>query len=458
MNIKKLSCIALAALVLTACEPKKEESKENSMKNLTAQYAEVALTSDISHLSDNEKEMLRLLFKAGQIMDELYWNENFGDKESLLSKITDPDAKLYAEINYGPWDGINNENAFIEGFGKKPAGAQFYPEDMTMEEWEAFDDSTKNSQYTIIRRDENGNLKSVWYHEVFADQIEEAASLLEQASQLAADAEFAEYLKLRAMALRTDEYYESDTMWMNVRNNNVDMVIGPIENYTDALFGIKAAHEAFILIKDQEWSDKLAHYAALLPGLQKQLPVADEYKQEVPGADADLAVYDAVYYGGDCNANSKTIAINLPNDERVQLEKGTRKLQLKSSMKAKFDNILVPISKELMTAESQANIKFDAFFANVMFHEVAHGMGIKNTLNGQGTVRESLKEQYSAIEEAKADVLGLFLVTKLSEMGEYTNTDLVDNYATFMAGIFRSVRFGAASAHGKGKYADFQLF
>jgi hypothetical protein len=246
--------------------------------------------------------------------------------------------------------------------------------------------------------------------------------------------------------------------WMDVRNNNIDMVVGPIENYTDARYGIKASHEAFILIKDQEWTKQLARYAQFVPELQKQLPVSEEYKKEVPGADADLAAYDAVYYAGDCNANSKTIAINLPNDERVQLQRGTRKLQLKNAMAAKFEKILQPIAGVLMTPESMEHIKFDAFFANVMFHETAHGMGIKNTITEKGTVRDALGNQYSAIEEAKADVLGLYLVTKLAEMGEYTNTTMEDNYTTFMAGIFRSVRFGAASAHGKANMLTFNYF
>ena len=344
---------------------------------------------------------------------------------------------------------------FVEGIGPKPAGAQFYPADMTEEEWTSFDDPNKTSQYTIVVRDENGALKCVWYHDYFAEQIEKAASLLDQASELAGDPEFSQYLKLRALALRTDDYLESDMQWMDVRNNNIDMVIGPIENYTDARYGIKASHEAFILIKDQEWTKQLARYAAFVPELQKQLPVPEEYKKEVPGSDVDLAAYDAVYYAGDCNANSKTIAINLPNDERVQLERGTRKLQLKNAMAAKFENILVPIAHTLMTPESMDHIKFDAFFANVMFHETAHGMGIKNTITGKGTVHSALGNTYNAIEEAKADVLGLYLVTKLAEMGEYTTTELVDNYTTFLAGIFRSVRFGAASAHGKANMLEF---
>ena len=403
--------------------------------------------------------MLPLLFEAADIMDGLFWNENYGDKDELMAKIGDnADIKKLATIAYGPWDGLDGNKPFVEGIGAKPAGAQFYPADMTEEEWNAFDDPNKTSQYTMIVRDENGALKCVWYHDYFAEQIEKAASLLDKASELAGDKEFATYLKLRAQALRTDDYLESDMQWMDVRNNNIDMVIGPIENYTDARYGIKASHEAFILIKDQEWTKQLARYASFVPKLQKQLPVPAQYKKEVPGSDVDLAAYDVVYYAGDCNANSKTIAINLPNDERVQLQRGTRKLQLKNAMQAKFDKILDPISKELMTPESLEHIKFDAFFANVMFHETAHGMGIKNTITGKGTVREALGNQYNALEEAKADVLGLYLVTKLAEMGEYTNTTMEDNYTTFMAGIFRSVRFGAASAHGKANMLTFNYF
>ena len=236
------------------------------------------------------------------------------------------------------------------------------------------------------------------------------------------------------------------------------MVVGPIENYTDQLFGYKAAHESFILIKDIEWSDRLARFATFLPDLQKGIPVAPEYKAEVPGMDAQLNAYDVVYYAGDCNMAGKTIAINLPNDERVQLEKGTRKLQLKNAMQAKFDQILMPIANELITPSQRKNITFNAFFSNTMFHEVAHGLGIKNTINGNGPVRKALKERYSSIEEGKADMLGLYLVTKLNEMGEFKDTDLMDNYVTFMAGIFRSVRFGASSAHGMANMLRFNYF
>ncbi|MBO6026409.1 MAG: Zn-dependent hydrolase [Bacteroidales bacterium] len=452
MKIRHLTYVAALAIIVAGCT---DAPKNEPKAKLIDKYAEYTLTTDISHLSENEKEMLPLLFEAADIMEELFWKENYGDKQELMSKISDPDLQRFACITYGPWDGLDGNKPFVEGFGEKPAGAQFYPQDMTEEEWNAFDDPNKTSQYTMIVRDENGALNCVWYHDYFEQQIKKAASLLDDASELAGDEEFAEYLRLRAKALRTDDYLESDMRWMDVRNNNIDMVIGPIENYTDARYGIKASHEAFILIKDQEWTKQLARYAAYVPELQKQLPVPEEYKKEVPGSDVDLAAYDAVYYAGDCNANSKTIAINLPNDERVQLQRGTRKLQLKNAMAAKFEKILKPIAATLMTPESMQHIKFDAFFANVMFHETAHGMGIKNTITGKGSVHSALGNLYNGIEEAKADVLGLYLVTKLAEMGVYTTTELEDNYTTFLAGIFRSVRFGAASAHGKANMIEF---
>jgi len=245
---------------------------------------------------------------------------------------------------------------------------------------------------------------------------------------------------------------------MEMKNNDIDFIVGPIENYEDALYGYKAAHESFILIKDQEWSKKLDKFAAFLPQFQKDLPVPQEYKNETPGSDSDLGAYDAVYYAGDCNAGSKTIAINLPNDEQVRLDKGSRKLQLKNSMKAKFDKILVPIANIVIHPEQRKHVKFDAFFENTMFHEVGHGLGLGNTIDGKQTVREALKEYYTSIEEGKADILGLFIVDKLYEMGELNSGEVMDNYVTFMAGIFRSARFGIASSHGKANMMRFYYF
>jgi len=421
-------------------------------------YAPFTLTTDISHLSAKEKQLLPLLFEAAGLMEEIYWQQTIGNKEAFLSRISDETTRKFAEINYGPWDRLNGNKPFLAGIGEKPKGANFYPVDMTKEEFDSLQNPDKTSQYTLIRRNDDGSLRVVWYHEAYASKVKKAADLIKQAAALAEDAGLKKYLELRAEALLTDKYQESDFAWMDMKTSNIDFVVGPIENYEDALFGTKAAQESFILIKDVEWSERLAHFAALLPELQKGLPVDQKYKNEVPGSDADLNAYDVVYYQGDCNAGSKTIAINLPNDEEVQLKKGSRKLQLKNAMKAKFDKILVPISDVLIDESQRQYIKFDAFFGNTMFHEVAHGLGIKNTLDGKGTVREALKEQYSAIEEAKADILGLYLVTRLYEMGELKEGEVMDNYVTFMAGIFRSVRFGAASAHGKANMLTFAHF
>jgi hypothetical protein len=421
------------------------------------EFASFTLNTDLSVLSENQKKMLPLLFEAAEIMNELFWVEAYGDKEELLSKIDNENLKQFVKINYGPWERLDGNKSFIQGIGEKPLGANFYPNDITKEEFDALESEDKNSLYTLIRRDEDGNLKVIPYHEAFKSETEKVSDLLKQAAELADDAGFKEYLTLRAEALLTDDYLASDMAWMDMKENTIDFVVGPIENYEDALFGIKTAHEAYILIKDKDWSDRLQKYAALLPDLQKQLPVADEYKQEVPGSDSDLGAYDVIYYAGDCNAGSKTIAINLPNDERVHLEKGSRRLQLKNSMQAKFDKILVPISEVLITPEQRKHVTFDAFFENTMFHEVAHGLGIKETINGKGSVRESLQSLSTTLEEGKADILGLFMVTKLQETGEL-DIDLMDNYVTFMAGIFRSIRFGASSSHGRANLIRYNYF
>ena len=436
----------------------KDTITENPFKQKVMQFASFKLTSDISGLSENQKKMLPILFEAAEICDDIYWTEAYGDKQELLNGIKDENAKKFVMINYGPWERLDGNKPFIKGVDKKPLTANFYPQDITKEEFENFKDKNKSSQYTLIRRDENGKLKSVWYHEAYKEQTEKLSELLKKAAELADDAGFKKYLNLRAEAVLTDDYFASDMAWMDMKNNTIDFVVGPIENYEDALFGTKAAHEAFILIKDKKWSEKLAKYAKMLPEMQKGIPCPDKYKQEKPGSKSDLGAYDVVFYAGDCNAGSKTIAINLPNDEKVQLAKGSRRLQLKNAMQAKFEKILVPISKILIDKDQRKHVTFDAFFANTMFHETAHGLGIKNTINGKGTCREALKDAYSTLEEGKADILGLYLITKLHEKGEFTDEQLKNNYVTFMASIFRSIRFGISSSHGKANMLRFYYF
>ncbi|MBN1986042.1 MAG: Zn-dependent hydrolase [Prolixibacteraceae bacterium] len=460
--MKKLGIILVASAFIFGCNStsKKPENmqEENLIKQKAEEFAPFTLTTNLNVLTEKEKQMLPLLMDAAKIMEEIYWEEAFGNRDELFDSGMDEYTKKFLEINYGPWERLNNNEPFLPGYGPKPAGANFYPADMTKEEFNAWENKTKTSLYTMIRRDENGQLVSIPYHEFFDEKIKLAAELIQEAAILAEDEGLKNYLEKRAVALLTDEYFDSDVAWMEMKNNTIDFIVGPIENYEDQLFGYKAAHESFILIKDREWSEKLERFAALLPGLQKALPCEQPYKDETPGMDSDMNVYDAIYYAGDCNAGSKTIAINLPNDEVVRETKGSRKLQLKNSMQAKFDKILVPISELLIAEDQRRHVKFDAFFENTMFHEVAHGLGLGNTVDKSSTVREALKDTYTSIEEGKADILGLWCVYQLNEMGELGEKDMMDNFVTFMAGIFRSVRFGAASAHGKANMMRFYYF
>ncbi|MDN5205558.1 Zn-dependent hydrolase [Fulvivirgaceae bacterium BMA10] len=465
--MRRIILFSALSIIIFSCSNPKESSNTAKTSEMTAEdslyqdllnkYKRVELTADLSALSDNQKEMIKLFIQVGDIMNGLFWKEAYGNKNDLMGQIDNERARAFARINYGPWDRLNNNESFVEGFGEKPAGANFYPEDMSKEEFEAADLPEKGSLYTLLKRDTEGNLITVPYHVAFENEVKEASKLMKQAAALAENEELKKYLNLRAEALLTDDYFESDIAWMDMKTNTLDLITGPIETYEDQLFGAKAAHETYVLVKDLAWSKRLEKYATFLPGLQKGLPVEEKYKSEEPGRESQLAAFDVIYYAGDCNAGSKTIAVNLPNDEGVQLEKGTRRSQLKNAMKAKFDHILIPIADELIDEEQRQYITFDAFFANTMFHEVAHGLGIKNTINGKGTVREALKENASALEEGKADILGLYMITNLHEQGEVEG-DLMNYYTTFMASIFRSVRFGASSAHGKANMIRFNFF
>jgi hypothetical protein len=426
-----------------------------------SRYTTVRLAPDTTGLTRWERRMLPLLVDAAREMHGIYWTQAFGNRDSLLRNIPQADVRRLAEINVGPWDRLDDNAPFVPGAGAKPAGANFYPHDMSKEELERavaaggpHADSLK-SLYTMVRRDSRGALAAIPYAQFFAPANERAALKLREAATLAEDPALRRYLTLLATALVTDRYQPSDLAWMDMKRNTLELVLGPIETYEDELFGYKAANEAFVLVKDQAWSQRLAKYARMLPALQRGIPVPAAYKRERPGTDADLNAYDVVYVAGQANVGSKTIAINLPNDETVQLKKGTRRLQLKNAMRAKYDRILLPIAQELIVDDQLPRVTFDAFFENVMFHEVAHGLGIKNTLDGKGTVRAALKEKAGALEEGKADILGLYMVRQLNAQGEMGREPIDDNYVTFLASLFRSVRFGAADAHGRANVVAF---
>ena len=443
--MKKAFILISIILMSASCATR----SENELKAKVESYAVVEVTSPLyDALSENDKKIVAIFREVADIMDGLFWKQTFGDK-SRMEALTNEYEKAYAMINYGPWDHLDDNKPFVKGWGEKPLGCQYYPQDMTTAEWEAFDDPDKLSLYTVVRRDENGALKTVWYRDEYKEEIEKACTLLEQAIELTENEGMKNYLTERVKAFRTDDYLASDLAWMDMKDCNMDFVVGPIENYDDKLFEAKAAYEAFILLKDETRSANLAKYVGLLPELQKQLPCAPEYKTFVPGTSSDLNVYDAIYYAGDCNAGSKTIAINLPNDERVHALKGTRRLQLYNSMMAKFNKIMMPIGEVLMTPDQLQYLSADAFFWNVTFHEVAHGLGVKQTVNGKGSVDAAMGSEKTTWEEAKADILGLFMVSKLIDMGEITDITKEQSVATFIAGIVRSVRFGFASSHGK---------
>ena len=461
--LKRLARVFVPTILLAACgaetPPEQVVSSVESVEPRPQIYAEFELTTDLGHLSASQRQMIAVLIEASKIMNDLFWRQAFNDGyKDWLRSIEDAEARRFADLNYGPWDRLANDAPFIEGFGPKPLGANFYPVDMSKEEFESAYLPGKQGLYSLVRRDNAGALVLIPYHVAYREELQQTAELLREAADLAEDQAFATYLKLRAAALISDDFRTSDLFWMDVKSNEIDVVIGPIETYEDRLFGYRAAYESYVLVKDMGWSDRLSRFALFLPELQEGLPVSAEYKQETPGTDSDLNAYDVVYYAGHSNAGSKTIAINLPNDEEVQLEKGTRRLQLKNAMQAKFEKILLPISDLLIDEAQRKHVTFDAFFSNVMFHEVAHGLGIKNTINGRGTVREALLDVASSMEEGKADVLGLYMVIELLKAGELGEADIMDYYVTFMAGIFRSIRFGAASAHGKANMVRFNFF
>ncbi|HST07431.1 MAG TPA: hypothetical protein VLJ83_04630 [Gemmatimonadaceae bacterium] len=428
-----------------------------------ARYITVKLDPDESKLTARERQMLPLLVDAARTMDPIFWIEAYGDRDALMRSISDPVVRQLADVNFGPWDRLDDNAPFVPGVGPRPDGANYYPRDMTKAEFEAAvagggarADSLKGL-YTVVRRDASGKLYAIPFHQIFSAQHQLAASKLREAAALADDPGLRNYLTLRAQALLTDDYQPSDFAWMDMKNNTLDIVIGPIETYEDGLFGYKAAHEGVVLIKDREWSDRLAKYASLLPGLQRGIPVAEQYKRETPGGASDLNAYDVVFVSGQANTGAKTIAINLPNDEQVQLQKGARRIQLKNAVRAKFDRILLPIARELIVPDQLHNVTFDAFFGNVMFHEVSHGLGIKNTINGKGLVRTALKERYSALEEGKADILAMYMIRALNAQGQVASTNIEDNYVTLLASMFRSVRFGATDSHGRANVVAFNF-
>lgn len=457
----------LLTLALSACgRPQERELFQRSedpapIQARVQKYATVTVPDPRPQLSERQQHLLEKLVQAASYMDPIFWRQSdhhgLRIRDELQRRSSRPADQLYLrflDINYGPFDRQQDNEPFI-GTRVKPAGAGLYPADLSREELEAYLDKNPQqrqeilSPTTAVRRD-GDRLVAVPYSQAYREFLEPAAAALREAANFAEHPGFRRYLELRAEALLTDDFYESDVAWVQLQDNPIDLVIGPIETYEDQLMGVKTAYEGIVLLRDTEETRRLAIYEKHLQDLERGLPVPDRYKKKEVALAAALGVFNAIYRSGDANAGIKTIAIALPNDERVREEYGARRLQLKGSILAKYEKILRPIAERLLVPEQAALVDGDAFFTNVLLHEVAHPLGLDYVhSNPEQTVREALKETYSAIEEAKADVVGLTCVDHFLDRNIIPEEKRENHYVTFVASIFRSVRFGAASAHGK---------
>jgi hypothetical protein len=434
------------------------DDKVYTMEEKVNQYIDVKLTADLSDLSPKEKNMIKILIDAANIIDEIFWLQAYGDKNQIFNDIKGEDTLAFVKINYGPWDRLNGHKAFVDRYGKKPIGSNFYPSDIKYLQFVDMKFEDKFSAYTLIKRLEDGSLYTIPYHKAFSEKLANVSNLLKMAAKYAENENFKKYLNLRADALLNDDFYESDIAWMDMKDNKIDFLVGPIEDSEDRFLNTKTAYESYLLIKDEAETNKLEQLSALLPQLQQALPVDAEYKKEVPGKSSDIAVYNAIYYSGFCNAGAKNISINRPLDGKVQLEKGNRKLIFKNVSQLKFEQILKPIANIFIDDSQIKNVKFSAFFENNLLFEMGEAVGIKKTVNNNGSVKEALKDEYNTINVAKAEVLRLFFATQLHESGQIKDGELLDNYVTQMANILRSVRFGVGHAQGKANMMIFNYF
>ncbi len=460
--------VLMLAMILTGCGPTPDATKDDGgltvrddIVQLRAQFVPQTLNAKTLHLSDGDCEALLHLVDAAKAIDEIFFlqawagNPGFAPKVAALQGPDADAAKDYYRIMVGPWDRLDHHRPFL-GDRRHPAGAGFYPEDLTEAEFTAWleahpeDRDAFTSLHTLIRRD-GDELIAVPYSEAFAEQLERAAAAMRAAAAATDNESLRTFLELRADAFATDDYYESDMAWMDL-DSAIEVVIGPYETYEDSLFGYKAAFEAFLCVAQPEDSARLEIFKAELPFLEANLPIPDEYKNFNRGAESPIRVVDELLVTGDSRSGVQTIAFNLPNDERVREAKGSKKVLLKNVMEAKYEGILVPIAEAVLPADELDRISFEAFFQFTLHHELSHGIGPGQiTIDGRPTeVRLELKDLYSAFEEAKADVLGVVDIYALVAKGVMEPEILESLPWTYTAGIFRTTRFGVAEAHGLG--------
>ncbi len=465
--------IFLAGLFITSEAQESIKAKtEMTLEQKIARFASTEISADISKLSSGDSKTINKIIEAAQLMDPIFLHQVWSGNKKILKKLemdsTAIGRKLlhYFRINMGPWSLLDNNELFIDGAPQeKPAGANYYPENMAKEEFLKWVDGLNVKErekatgfFYVIKRTENGKMQTIPYSKEYCKWLEPAAKLLKDAAQSTENATLKNFLILRADAFISNDYYASDVAWMEL-DSPIELTIGPYETYMDELFNYKAAFEVFVTLRDETESAKLKKFSNYLQDIENNLPIDPKYRNPKLGAMSPIRVVDVVYAAGEGNRGVQTAAFNLPNDDKVVHEKGSKKVMLKNMQEAKFDKVLVPISKIVLTQSQQKYLSFDAFFTHILAHELMHGLGPHNIIvNGKETnVRQELKELYSAIEEAKADVTGLFALQFLIDKGLLDKKMEEEMYTTYLASMFRSVRFGINEAHGKGIAIQFNF-
>ena len=434
-----------ALLAAVSCQQTKSPFERD-----VANYALVDIeVPDLSGITDDGKEVLDLYRFAADEVDAIYWKQYYGDKERLLDEIKDPAQRTFAEINYGPWDRSTGKS-FVEGYPDRLPGAGFYPSDMTREEFEAWDNPDKNSPYTLIRRTSDGSLEAVWYHDAYKEHIDKISNFLKAAADITIKPSVRAYLLSKAEALRTDRYYESSLAWLEMEDSRMDLVIGPNEVTDDELMGLKRSYEAYVLLKNEAHTRELMQYVSRLAEFQEDLPGDPAYKTFQPGAGSNIFSCDALYYAGKANAGVKVIALNLPFDSDVQRDRGTRTILLENIIRTKYNHIVGPGGRVLLEPDYAEHLSSEAFYWNIAFREVAHGLGVKETIDGKASVEQALGNAATTLEEVKANTAGVLLVGMLQKHVDihhlFTKEDAL---TTFFASLVRSERFGEGTAMGR---------
>jgi hypothetical protein len=463
--------LAISFVVSEAQESIKLKSTM-TLEQKIARFAPTDITADITSLPPGDTKALHKIIQAAKLMDPIFFHQVWSGNGAMLKKLemdsTSEGKKSlhYFRINMGPWSLLDNNAAFVNGTPKeKPPGATYYPEDMTKEEFVKWIDGLSSTErekatgfFYIIRRAENGGLYAIPYSQEYREWLDPAAHLLKEAAQVTDNITLKKYLDLRGDAFVSNEYYSSDVAWMEL-DSPIEVTIGPYETYMDEVFNYKAAFEAFVTLRDEAESAKLAKFSGYLQEIENNLPFDMKYRNPKLAAMSPIRVVDVLYAAGEGNRGVQTAAYNLPNDERVIREKGSKRVMLKNMQEAKFNKVLVPISQKVLPQLEQKIVSFEAFFTHILAHELMHGLGPHNIIvNGRETnVRQELKELYSAIEEAKADITGLFALQFLVDKGLLDKKLEEEMYTTFLASMFRSVRFGVNEAHGKGVAIQFNI-